>query len=91
MDKMEQRTRKLQPILKALQPSDDINYESRKEGGKGLTNIKDCVEAAIKKLEEHTKNSKERPITEMVKQKSNKIKRRNMRLKNNSTDTSSDK
>ena len=47
---------------KALHPRDDKNrlYVSRKEGGRCLANIEDCVEATIQGLEEYTKKSKDR-------------------------------
>ena len=43
---MEQRTRKQMTMHMVLGPSDDIDrlYVSRKEGGKGLVNIKDSVD-----------------------------------------------
>ena len=34
-----------------------------KEGGKGLTSIKDCVDASIKRFKDYIKISKERLIT----------------------------
>ena len=48
---MDQRTRKLMTIHKALHPKDDVDrlYVSRKEGGRGLTNI----DAAIQRLEDY--------------------------------------
>ena len=48
-------------IHKALYPRDDRDrlYVSRKEGGRGLPNIEDCVEATIQGVEEYTKKSKE--------------------------------
>ena len=40
---------------KALHPTDDIDrpYVSRKEGGRGLTNIEDSVDASIQRLEDY--------------------------------------
>ena len=47
---------------KALQPRDDRDrlYVSGQEGGRGIANIEDCVEATIQGLKEYTKTSKER-------------------------------
>ena len=51
---MDQRTRKLMTMHKALHPRDDIDrlYVSRKERGRGLASIEDSVETSIKRLEE---------------------------------------
>ena len=50
---------------KALHPRDDIDrlFVSRKEGGRGLTSIKDCIDASIQGLKDYIKKSKERLIT----------------------------
>ena len=47
LEQMDQRTRKLVTIHKALHPRDDVDrlYVSRKEGGRGLASIKDTVDA----------------------------------------------
>ena len=52
---MEQRTRKLMTMHKALHPRDDIDrlYVSRKEGGRGLASIEDSVDASIQRLEDY--------------------------------------
>ena len=46
---MNQRTRKLMTMNKALHPRDDVDrlYVSRKEGGRGLTCIEDSADASI--------------------------------------------
>ena len=46
----------------ALNPKDDIDrlYVSRKEGERGLTNIKNCVYVSLQGLEDYIKKSKER-------------------------------
>ena len=46
---MDQRTRKLMTMHKALHPRDDVDrlYVSRKEGGRGLASIEDSVDASI--------------------------------------------
>ena len=42
-------------IIIIINPRDDVDrlYVSRKEGGRELASIKDCVEAAIKLLEDY--------------------------------------
>ena len=55
LKQMDQRIRKLMIKQKALHPRDDVNrlYVSRKEGGRGLTSIKDNVDASIQRLEDY--------------------------------------
>ena len=50
---MDQRTRKLMTMHKALHSRDDVDrlYVSRKEGGRGLASIEDTVDASIQRLE----------------------------------------
>ena len=57
LKQMNQRTRKLMTIHKALQPRDDVDrqYLSRKEGGRGLASIEDTVDASIQRLRLHRK------------------------------------
>ena len=45
---MDQRTRKLMTMHKALHPRDDVNrlYVSRKEGGSWLASIEDSADAS---------------------------------------------
>ena len=52
---MDQRTRKLMTMHKALHPRDDVDrlYVSRKEGGGGLAGIEDTVDASIQRLEDY--------------------------------------
>ena len=52
---MEQRTRKLMTMHKALHSRNDIDrlYVSRKEGGRGLASIEDSVDASIQRLEDY--------------------------------------
>ena len=49
LKQMDQRTRKLMTVLKALHLRDDIDrlYVSRKEGGRGLASIEDTVDGSI--------------------------------------------
>ncbi len=46
---MDQRTRKLMTMHKALHHRDDVDilYVSRKEGGRGFASIEDSVDASI--------------------------------------------
>ena len=51
-------------IYGALNPKSDVDrlYISRKEGGRGLISIKDCVELAIRGLEVYVHRCEERLI-----------------------------
>ena len=62
---MDQRTRKLMTIHKALHPRDEIDslYVSRKDGGRGLANIKDSVDASIQRLEDYIEKTERELIT----------------------------
>ena len=53
---MDQRTRKLMVMHKALHPTDDVErlYVSRKEGGGVLASIEDSVDASIQRLKDYT-------------------------------------
>ena len=52
---MDQRTRKLLIMHKALHPRDDVDslYVSRKDGRRGLASIEDSVDASIQRLEDY--------------------------------------
>ena len=52
LKQMDQRTKKLKTMHKALSPKDDVDrlYVSRKEGGRGLASIEDTVDASIQRL-----------------------------------------
>ena len=52
---MDQRTRKLMTMHKALHPRDDVErlYVSRKEGGRGLASIDGSVHASIQQLKDY--------------------------------------
>ena len=56
LKQMDQRTRKLMTMHKALHPRDDVDrlYVSRKEGGRGLFSIEDSVDASIQRLRLYT-------------------------------------
>ena len=62
---MDQRTRKLMTMHKALHPRDDVDrlYVSRKEGGRGLANIEDTVDASIQRLEDYIEKHERGLIT----------------------------
>ena len=51
---MDQRTRKLMTMHKALHPRDNVDrlYVPRKEGGRGLASNEDSVETSIQRLED---------------------------------------
>ena len=58
---MDQGTRKLMTMHKALHPRDDVDwrYVSRKEEGRWLASIEDSVDASIQRLEDYIKNTNE--------------------------------
>ena len=62
---MDQRTRKLMTMHKALHPRYDVDrlYVSRKEEGRGLARIEDSVDASIQRLEEYVKKHERGLIT----------------------------
>ena len=57
-------------IYRALHPKSDVDrlYIPRKEGGRGLISIEDCVELAITGLEVYVHGSKER-LTKAAREK----------------------
>ena len=64
LEAIDRKTRKLFTIYGALHPKSDVDrlYIPRKEGGRGLISIKDCVEVAIRGLEVYVHGSEERLI-----------------------------
>ena len=62
LEAIDRKTRKLFTIYGALHPKSDIDrlYIPRKEGGRGLISIKDCVELAIRGLKVYVHGSEER-------------------------------
>ena len=52
---MDQGTRKLMIMHKALHPRDDVDklYVPRKKGGRGLTSIEDGVDTSIQRLKDY--------------------------------------
>ena len=65
LKQMDQRTRKLMTIHKALHPRDDVDrlYVSRKEGGRGHASIEGTVDASIQRLEEYIEKHERGLIT----------------------------
>ena len=64
LEAIDRKTRKLFAIYGALHPKSDVDrlYIPRKEGGRGLISIKDCIELAIRGLEVYVHRSEERLI-----------------------------
>ena len=62
---MDQRTRKLMTMHKALHPRDDVDrlYVPRKEGGRGLASIKDSVVTSIQRIEDYIEKHERGLIT----------------------------
>ena len=65
---MDQRTRKLMTICKALHPRDDVDrlYISRKEGGRGLASTEDSVDASIQRLKDYIQKHEGGHITATI-------------------------
>ena len=65
LKQMDQRTRKLMTMHKALHPRDnvDILYVSRRERRRGLAGIEDSVVTSIQRFEDYIKKHGERLIT----------------------------
>ena len=61
---IDRKTRKLFTIHGALHPKSDVDrlYKPRKEGGRALISIEDCVELAIRGFEVYVHGSEERLI-----------------------------
>ena len=55
LKQMDQITRKLMTMHKALHPRYDVDrlYVPRKEGGRGLASIEDIVDASVQRLEDY--------------------------------------
>ena len=65
LKQMDQRTRKLMTMHKALHPRDDVDrlYVSRKVGGRGLASIEGTVDASIQRLENYIEKHERGVIT----------------------------
>ena len=72
---MDQRTRKLMAINKALHPRDDVDrlYVSRKEGGRGLASIEDSNDASLQRLEDYIEKHEGGLITAIINDTDNMI------------------
>ena len=62
---MDQRTRKLMTMHKALHPKDNVDrlYVPRKEGRRGLASIADSVDTSLQRLEDYIEKHKSGLIT----------------------------
>ena len=62
MQTIDRKTRKLFTIYGGLHPKSDVNrlYIPRKDGGRGLIAIEDCVELELRSLEVYVHGSDER-------------------------------
>ena len=62
---MDQRTRKLMTMHKALHPRDNVDrlYVPRKEGGRGLASIEDSNDTSIQRLEDYVEKCERWLIT----------------------------
>ena len=62
---MDQRTRKLMTMQKALHPRDDVDrlYVPRKEGGRGLSSIEDSVDTSMQRFEDYIEKDERGLIT----------------------------
>ena len=65
LKQMDQRTRKLMTIHKALHPRRDVDrlYVFRKVGGRGLVSLEDTVDASIQRLEDYIEKHERGIIT----------------------------
>ena len=62
---MDETTRKLMVMHKALHPRDDVDrlYVSRKEGGRGLASIEDSEDTSIQRLKDYIEKREGKLIT----------------------------
>ena len=65
LKEIDRDTRKMMNMYRALHPRDSVArlYLPRKEGGRGLVAIEDCVEIAILGLENYVQDSRERILS----------------------------
>ena len=75
---MDQKTRKLMIMHKALHPRDDVDrlYVSRKKGGRGLASIENTVDASIQWLEDYIEKHERGLITTIRNDTDNTINKR---------------
>ena len=78
LKQMDQRTRKLMTMHKALHPRDDVDrlYVSIKEGGRGLARIENTVDASIQRLEDYIEKHERGLITTIRVDRDNTINER---------------
>ena len=78
LKQMDQRTRKLMAMQKALNPRDDVDrqYISIKEGGTGPASIEDTVDASIQRLEDYIEKHERGLITTIIVDTDNTINER---------------
>ena len=78
LKQMDERTRKLMTMHKALHPRDDVDrlYVSWKEGGTGLASIEDTVDALIQRLEDYIEKHERGLITALRNDTDNTINER---------------
>ena len=96
---MDQKTRKLITMHKALQTRDDVDilYESWKEGGRGLASTEDSVDTSIQWLEDYIEKRRGRLViatrnnTDNTRNNRTTITRKQKWEENNSMDVLSDK
>ena len=65
MKQLDRTTRKLMNMYQALHPRDSVVrlYLPRKEGGRGLISVEDCIDLATMSLENYIQKSNERLLT----------------------------
>ena len=78
LKQMDQRTRKLMTMHKALHTRDDVDrlYVYRKQGGRGLASIEDDVDASIQRFEYYIEKHEQGLITAMRNDTDNTINER---------------
>ena len=82
LKQMNQRTRKLMTMHKALHLRDNVDwlYTSRKEGGRGLANIEDIIDASIEQLEDYIEKQEGGLITAIRKDTDNTMDNRILKV-----------
>ena len=80
---MDQRTRELMTMHKALHPIDDVDrlYVPRKEGGRGLASIEDSIDTSIQQLEDYIEKHEKGLITAIRNNTDNTIDNRMMKTR----------
>ena len=75
---MDQRTRKLMTMHKAIHPRDDVDrlYVSRKEGGRGHASNENSVDTSIQRLEDYIEKHEWELITAIKNDTNNRLQRK---------------